>query len=155
MLNIKELRLDNLVQLEKTNDICIVNSIHDYGTIKLTPINRQALDWKRESFNVIETLDLKPIKLTKEFILKFDKVEQIKTFTVLPSFIINLTRRRRLAISVEPGNTYIYLQEYDENDYRKVLDLVCLFNSDYDGELYVHYLQNLYFSLTKQDLNLL
>ena len=66
MLNIKELRLDNLVQLEKTNDICIVNSIHDYGTIKLTPINRQALDWKRESFNVIETLDLKPIKLTKE-----------------------------------------------------------------------------------------
>lgn len=92
------------------------------------------------------------IRLTENMLDAIKQAEKIKTFTVVPTWLIELGRNRRLSITVEQGNQYIFIQEYDQKDYRNVLDQVCLFNFDYDGWLHIHQLQNIYSSITGKEL---
>lgn len=72
-------------------------------------------------------------------------------FTHLPApsiigdtYMLDLGRHRRLSVSnVDNANQVVFLQSYDEKDYRNTTDLICLWNFDYDGRTAVHQLQNI------------
>lgn len=94
------------------------------------------------------------MKLTEDLLDKIKQAKKIETFTVVPTWTIELGRNRRLSVTVEQGNQYIFIQEYDEKDYRIVNDQVCLFNFDYDGWLYLHHLENIYSSITGEKIEI-
>lgn len=104
--------------------------------------------------NILPFEMFEPIPLTEEWLLKMPKVKKIETFNIGNASLLDLGRNRRLSISLEQGNQFIWIQEYDKTDYRKVNDLVCLFNQDYDGVLYLHYFQNLVHLLTQTELEI-
>jgi len=89
------------------------------------------------------------IIVTKEIMDSCEQAEFIKTSIILPAWDIHIEREKRLSVSCEPGNTYIYITEHNQEDRRKIEDLICIFNSDYDGPLYLDYLKELYYILTK------
>jgi hypothetical protein len=94
-----------------------------------------------------------PIHLSEEWLIKLG-AETVGEFKIFESFLIELGRNRRLSISVQPGNQYIWIQEYTKEDRTTVNDLVCLFNGDYDGTLYVHTLQNIFHAIRGTELTL-
>ena len=138
----KDLRIGNYVRL---NDcVCVVNSLHEYGTARLTPID-PSINWKCESFNLKQTPNLNPIPLTKDWLVRFgfkhniDKWFQINYFTDCKELVeemgilINLISNRCAILDI---NT-------DEQSAMTA-------NRIY----YVHQLQNLYFALTGNELQI-
>jgi hypothetical protein len=75
-------------------------------------------------------------------------------YTAAIVYRIELDRLRRLLICPTNGEQFITIEEYDENDVRISVDLVCLFNGHYDGELYAHTLQNVYEAIARKQLTL-
>lgn len=62
--------------------------------------------------------------------------ERLPHFTIQNSFIYKLGRNRHLSIgSVGTPNEILFICESDTDDSRKITDLVCLHNYDYDGYL--------------------
>jgi len=62
--------------------------------------------------------------------------ERLPHFTVQNALIYKLGRNRHLSIgSVGTPNEMLYICESDKDDCRKITDLVCLHNYDYDGYL--------------------
>lgn len=54
--------------------------------------------------------------------------------TITASLTYDLGRKRQLSFgSIQTPNEMLYIYEIDENDPRKITDLVCLRNFDYDG----------------------
>jgi len=54
--------------------------------------------------------------------------------TITSSLFYDLGRNRQLSFgSIETPNEMLYIYEIDEKDTRKITDLVCLRNYDYDG----------------------
>ena len=72
------------------------------------------------------------------------------------SFNLDLGRDRNLSIGcVGTPNLIVFLEEVERNENGDVIkknDLICVHNWDYDGELYLHQLQNLYAVLKKEEL---
>lgn len=65
-------------------------------------------------------------------------------------YLIKLGRDRMLSVSdAGTPNEILFIQEVDGE---KVTDLVCIHNFDYDGKLHVHQLQNLYHTITGNEL---
>lgn len=65
-------------------------------------------------------------------------------------YLIKLGRDRMLSVSdAGTPNEIVFIQEVDG---KKVTDLVCIHNFDYDGKLHVHHLQNLFHALTGKEL---
>lgn len=95
-----------------------------------------------------------PIPITRDVLLKIKEAIENPIAIIAPSFYIELGRQRRLSVAYQRCNQFIFVEEYDRNDYRKILDLVCLFNSDYDGDLYLHRLQSIYFSIMDSQLTI-
>lgn len=57
-------------------------------------------------------------------------------FTIMDSLIYDIGRGRQLSLgSVGTPNEMMYLCEIDDEDPRKITDLVCVWNYDYDGYL--------------------
>ena len=71
---------------------------------------------------------------------------KVETFTVMPTYNIFLGRDRLLSITPERGNQYISILSM--KDVSTVEDLVCLFNSDYDGELFCERVSEIYKAIT-------
>lgn len=62
----------------------------------------------------------------------------IPHFTITSSVIYDLGRNRQLSAGcVGTPNEMLWICEIDKDDNKKVTDLVCLHNWDYDGELTV------------------
>ena len=92
---------------------------------------------------------VKPIPLTEEILLKC-AFQALPYFTVTNSHMISLGRERWLSIGdTENANQMVWLQHIER---RNVTDLVCVHNYDYDGRMALHQLQNLYYSLTGEEL---
>ena len=95
--------------------------------------------------------NIQPIPLTEELLLKCG-FENIPHFTVTNSKTLDIGRGRFLSIGdVENCNQMMFIQSIYNN---KITDLVCVHNYDYDGWLHLHQLQNIYFSLTGEELNI-
>ena len=96
---------------------------------------------------------VRPISLTEEWLLKFG-FEKIPHFTISNSLVKSIGRNRQLSIGcVGNPNEMLFLQEIDV-DGKTINDLICLHNWDYDKELHVHQLQNLYYALTREELTI-
>lgn len=93
------------------------------------------------------------IPLSEQWLIDMG-AERVGEAKIFESFLIDLGRNRRLSVSVQPGNQYIWIQEYSKDDKTTVNDLVCLFNGDHDGELYLHTLQNLYHGIKGTELSI-
>jgi len=95
------------------------------------------------------------IPLTEEILIKAG-FEHLQHFTVTNSIIKNIGRNRIISIgSVGTPNEMIWLCEIDMINQTKITDLVCIRNYDYDGgKTDVHQLQNLYYSLTGEELTI-
>jgi hypothetical protein len=94
----------------------------------------------------------KPIPLTEERLVELG-AKTLSHKNILNSHIIDLGRNRILSVSVQVGNTCVWLCEVNPTNPKEITDLVCVFNQDYDGELFVHTIQNIYHSITGTELN--
>lgn len=91
---------------------------------------------------------IKPIPLTEELLLKYG-FSKLNHFTVTNSLYKPIGRDRYICIGdIDNANQMVYLETIING---KITDLVCVHNYDYDGRLYVHKLQNLYFTLTGEE----
>lgn len=101
-----------------------------------------------------QTTPFIPIPLTEEILAKIPDAIPNPINIIIESWQIYIGRRRRLSVTVENGNQYVYLEEFDEKDYRKIVDLICIFNGDYDGILMLHTFQNMYSLLAGEELEI-
>ena len=62
--------------------------------------------------------------------------KEMPHFTINNSLILDIGRNRSISIGCfEEPNEMVVIKEHDREDYKKVTDLVCLHNYDYDGYL--------------------
>lgn len=130
MIKDNELRIGNIVK-DNDGDIIRVN----YKTFELL-----------EAFGYCY---LEPIPLTEEILLKCG-AKKLPHFTVTNCHLLDLGRNRFLSFSdMNNANQMVWLQTIDES---RITDLVCVHNYDYNGKMMLHQLQNLYFALTGEEL---
>ncbi len=85
----------------------------------------------------------KPIRLTNEMSIKLG-FKEINHFTVGNTLILDVGRNRQLSFSnIGTPNEMLFLNQINDKDSKKVDDLICIHNFDYDGYLHVHELQNI------------
>ena len=73
--------------------------------------------------------------LNKEQVLELG-FKELPHFTITNSLIFDLGRNRQLSIgNIGTPNEMLFIGETDNVDKRKITDLVCLSNYDYDGYL--------------------
>lgn len=95
-----------------------------------------------------------PIPITEEWLLKLGG-EKIPHFTISNSIIIKTKRNQQLSFGcVGTPNFMVFLQELDPDNENKITDLIPIHNWDYDKDMYVHQLQNLFFALTGEELQI-
>lgn len=88
-----------------------------------------------------EEVDVMPI--TKEWLVKL-KFEKVPHFTVNNAYTLNVGRKRIISVgNVGTPNEMIWLCQINSTDEKKIDDLICLRNYDYDGYTHVHTLQNI------------
>jgi hypothetical protein len=93
--------------------------------------------------------DIEPIPLTEERLIKFG-FEPIANLVTGTQYQISIGRDRFISISgLGTGNEFVFLS--DERG-GKVNDVIVARNYDYDGTTYVHHIQNLFHSLTGEEL---
>ncbi len=80
--------------------------------------------------------------------------KEIPHFTVMKSMNLDLGRRRFLSIGcVGEPNEMMFIQEIDKDNNKKVTDLICVHNYDYDGYLTQEKLVHLLKGLGKLEKN--
>ena len=96
-----------------------------------------------ENFNATIGNTVLPAVLSEDDLLSIG-FERIPHFTVNRAMIYQLGRNRHLSVGdVGTPNEMIFICESDKDDYRKITDLICLHNFDYDGYLSKHKLETL------------
>lgn len=98
-----------------------------------------------------------PIPLTEEILLKCGfKKQGLKILDFYNKSISWNETFKEISLSIQQGNQYVYLREQNDelpND-RMADNIICIFNGDIHGKLYLHQLQNLYFALTNTELEI-
>lgn len=145
MINANELRIGNYLEpLFIDKPFCIVKGIDEEF------VYSDCISTDYTGFD-----EFKPIILTEEWLLKCGAY-QLPHFTVMNTFYFDLGRNRELSIGcVGTPNLMVFIQEIEKDENGKAIkveDIICVHNWDYDGELYLHQLQNLYFALTQKEL---
>ncbi|MGK0174077.1 MAG: hypothetical protein ACI9AT_000440 [Ulvibacter sp.] len=75
--------------------------------------------------------------------------EEIPHFTVMHAMTYDLGRRRFLSVgSIATPNEMVFIKEMDHDDPRKVTDMVCLHNFDYDGYLTEEKIESIIYGAT-------
>lgn len=98
---------------------------------------------------------LHSIPLTKEILLKCPKAIKVPFPNILKTIYFEIGRNRIISIgNIGTPNEMVWISEVDSQDNKKITDLVCIHNFDYDGKLMLHTFQNLYFALTNQELEI-
>ena len=139
----------NKTELRIGNYVLYGDKVH-----KITIITEYQVELDGFKYVRLSDTFLKPIILTEELLLSWGG-HKLGHFTILDHTIFPLYWDRQLSICLQSGNKHIYIQEVDnaENP-TKVEDLVCLYNADLHGDLYVHYFQNLYDMLMFKPLDI-
>jgi len=93
------------------------------------------------------------ILVTEEYLLSIG-AQSIPHFTIGNTKFFDLGRNRQLSIScVGTPNCMVFLQDMENNEKHEGNNPIVLHNYDYDGPLYVHKFQSLYFGLTGKTLS--
>lgn len=83
----------------------------------------------------IAAIPMLPAVLSEDDLLSIG-FERIPHFTVNRAMIYKLGRNRHLSVGdAGTPNEMLFICESNKDDYRKITDLVCLHNYDYDGYL--------------------
>jgi len=70
--------------------------------------------------------------------------EEIPHFTVGNNLIYNLGRYRQLSLAcLNTPNEVLFISEHDRENVKKITDLVCLHNYDYNGYITLEKIENL------------
>ena len=86
--------------------------------------------------------------ITTEDLIKIG-FEAIPHFTVTNSHIFKLGRHRHISIGdTGTPNEMMFICETSEQEEKKITDLVCLHNYDYDGYITIEYVENIIKALT-------
>jgi len=159
-MDIKELRIGNYVTDEfydSFKTIIKVESINDNG-INLTVVDDG--NWSELAQRWIEPDSLSckifGIPLTEEMLLNagFIKNEALLINSFTKSIAWFLGDYKVLSINIENGNQYVYIREGVKSKPREDDSIICLFNGDKHGKIYLHYLQNLWKTLTQFELEI-
>jgi len=147
------IRVNNLIasgeKFKNTSSLGIVRSIGnddvDFEQIEIE--GAESFDWyfKNEYCGI-------PVTKNLLLISGFEIHESL----LLTSYSISISKNgiyKVLSTTIEPGNQYVYVRE-GNNDKRHEDDVITIFNGDLDGELYFHHIQNLYFLLTGEELEI-
>jgi len=126
---------------------CIVSSV---GEVKVNVTSSV----RRNEILKMDTDSLFPIEASET--LLFDLGFEVFAGKVMSTYSINVSKNemefKTITLSLEKGNTYVAIRQGSNESPRHEDDLVTVFNSDYHGNLYIHWLQNLYFLLTQEEL---
>ena len=87
------------------------------------------------AFEGMTTLKFNPIPLTEECLLKFGFAQRLKTYDC------NFYENRKLSINIRSDYATVFLKQYKQDSYLISIE-------------YVHQLQNLYFALTGEELEI-
>ncbi len=133
----------------KASDLRIGNIVKNKDG-EVFPISEQDL------FNfALGSEEFFPVEITEEWLLKEAKAYKMPFPTITNSIIIDLGRKRILSIgNLGTSNEMVWLCQKNKFDDKKIDDLVCIRNYDYDGGITTHEYQNLYHSLTQTELQL-
>lgn len=138
-MNSKELRIGNYIKTPSGKILQVRDISIDLITLKGDMVNGNLQKFIPE--------DISPVPLTEELLLRLGCRSKITS-----TYNIDIGRGRFLSISdIGTPNAFIHLC-YKDRDSLKIKDMITLYNWDYDKEIYLHQFQNLYFSLTGQDL---
>ncbi len=142
-IDIRNLRIGNWVNLHK-------NVLHEPYQIS-SGFDLYKLD---ES----DCADISPIEPTEKLMLDFG-FEKHKSL-ITDSYTIDISNFEReykvLSINIEKHCQFIYIRQGDKDKCRTEDDLISIFNSDVNGELFVHDIQNFYYILSgKKELSLI
>ncbi len=94
--------------------------------------------------------DISPIEPTEKLMLEFgfEKHDSL----IMDSYTINISpfesEYKVLSVTIEKHNQYIHLRNGDKEKDRAEDALITIFNSDVNGELFVHDIQNFYYILS-------
>ncbi len=81
--------------------------------------------------------------MTNEDLLEIG-FKKIPHFTVMNSLVYDLGRNRFLSIGcVGTPNEMLFIEEIDDEDPRKITDLICIHNYDYDGYITIEKIKEL------------
>lgn len=140
----KELRIGNCIDFNGM--LCIIEEIDGQGVV-VDIAETQENEW-------IDLFQFTPIHLTEEWLLRLGG-EKVPHFTVSNSIIIKTKRNQQLSFGcVGTPNFMVFLQELDPDNEDKITDSIPIHNWDYDKDMYVHQLQNLFFALTGEELTI-
>lgn len=141
-LKASELRIGNFVK-DKEGNILPVHGISE---------EERGIIWYGEEMGFyLELNEIEPIPLTPELLEKAG-FEKLPHFTVGGHMNKGLGRGRFLSVScVGTPNEMVFITEEDKPNVNAV---IVARNLDYDGKTYLHQLQNLYFALTGNELEI-
>lgn len=121
--------------------------IGNYYLYKGNEIKFDASDFKEIDHNLLALLN--PIPLTEDWLIKFgfDK-EPISWSIDLNPF---MSEFKKLLITLDQG---IMIRNGDYDQPRMDDEMIAIYNTDRSGKIMVHQLQNLFYSLTGEELTI-
>lgn len=114
-----------------------------YGNLKVFTINELGLEIQDNSgwIDYINSENLKPIELTEEILLKIKGVKQTGLTFIIDKYILWLY----------DGKSYAFMLYNEKDDLSGDLKV---YSTELTKVKYLHQLQNLYFALTNQELEI-
>ena len=155
----KELRIGNLVlsnnPLYRKDWLGKVLSILEIKDESVSVVAIDELPYAFTGGQFLKYID--PLPLTEEILLRCGF--SVKKSPILDFYHISISWNgdyKEISLSIELGNQYVYLREQNDelpND-RLADNVVCIFNGDIHGKLYLHKLQNIIHALTSTELEI-
>ena len=147
-----DIRVNNLIasgkSFKNTSIIGVVRSIgnDDVDFEQIETMSDESFTWMFKN-------DYCGIPVSEQLLLNsgFEKHETLLISSYSKSFSKNDMIYKAISLNIENGNQYVYLRE-GTTDKRHEDDIITIFNGDFDGPLYFHYIQNIFFLLTGQEL---
>ena len=148
MIKANELRIGNVVTNEEWGGFHKVQGIEVKDKGWELKINGFVHDMNINYHNI------KPIPLTKEILIACG-FEEPPHDTILSGMFIYIGRDRHLSVScLGTSNEMVFLCHKGMATNAIAQDAICIHNYDFDGSLSLHQLQNLYFMLTNEELEI-
>jgi hypothetical protein len=134
--------------MTKMKNLSIGNKVlYNEQIVTISSINNQGIIHVEELSDIINIVDLKGVPITGEFLIElgftFSKNLIVSGYYSLDISIFK-TQYKALTFCIDKHNQYGYIRYGEKlNGNRLDDDLITIFNSDSNGELYMHYMQNL------------
>jgi hypothetical protein len=126
------------------------NILHNNEPCQVFSLSSEWLRVTKDRSIAVSYDNITGIVLTRDLLLRYG-FYQLPHFTVGDNWLMDFGISSQISIScLNSCNLMVWLSSVDET--KKPTDLVCLWNWDLRGDLYLHQLQNLYFILTGKEL---